>query len=479
MTPEQIAKQREEFHKWWTSKDRPQNLRRDDADDGYFYAVPHTAWEAWIARAESADSGQRVEKPYAWIFEPHPIRLFFEAPSDPLGWLALYTHPAPNAAADDPLYRDAVDKIGNAAQGLAFALGMQEIDGDEDEVFLICRFLKSLTEDVKRAGVKWEIEDGSITGAATAAQHQSWIATAEQLPPDSIEVLGFHPDWIDGDFNPRGIRVCFQNDGERWQSARWYDNQDTYINGEERVFGDNPNGSLIPSHWMPIPDVGAGDGQRIIDALAMIYDKLESGITTCDESDEYVGNAFTLTKEEEDEILYLLRDTERGSTHPRSASAAVQPAAQQSKLEWTDLIAIAETPDVSEALINFSDDHTQDNACCIISAVLDAAPAGTKSPTQGMNLGERIAHVGGRTNDQGYIEFGSVMAVDALIQQVLRDHAGTEATKADEVMVKREDAEVAAYYLPEIAEAGRTDSWKAKRAAERIRAALSPAAMKD
>lgn len=44
-----------------------------------------------------------------------------------------------------------------------------------------------------------------------------------------------------------------------------------------------------------------------------------------------------------------------------------------------------------------------------------------RSATHGMTLGERIAHVGGRTNAQGYVEFGSPMAVDALIQHVLRD----------------------------------------------------------
>lgn len=44
-----------------------------------------------------------------------------------------------------------------------------------------------------------------------------------------------------------------------------------------------------------------------------------------------------------------------------------------------------------------------------------------RSPTHGMTLGERIAHVGGRTNAQGYTEFGSPMAVNALIQHVLRD----------------------------------------------------------
>lgn len=46
---------------------------------------------------------------------------------------------------------------------------------------------------------------------------------------------------------------------------------------------------------------------------------------------------------------------------------------------------------------------------------------GEKSPTHGMSLDERIAHVGGRTNAAGYMEFGSVMAVSALIDHVLRD----------------------------------------------------------
>lgn len=42
-------------------------------------------------------------------------------------------------------------------------------------------------------------------------------------------------------------------------------------------------------------------------------------------------------------------------------------------------------------------------------------------PTHGMSLGQRIAYVGGRENAQGYVDFGSSMAVHALIQHVLRD----------------------------------------------------------
>lgn len=43
------------------------------------------------------------------------------------------------------------------------------------------------------------------------------------------------------------------------------------------------------------------------------------------------------------------------------------------------------------------------------------------SPTAGMNIAQRILHVGGRDNAAGYVEFGSVQAVEALVRQLLRD----------------------------------------------------------
>jgi len=65
------------------------------------------------------------------------------------------------------------------------------------------------------------------------------------------------------------------------------------------------------------------------------------------------------------------------------------------------------------------------------------------SHTAGMTLDERIAHVGGRENANGYIEFGSVMAVDALIQHALRDaHAATpKAPVADAARAEPGDDE--------------------------------------
>jgi hypothetical protein len=49
------------------------------------------------------------------------------------------------------------------------------------------------------------------------------------------------------------------------------------------------------------------------------------------------------------------------------------------------------------------------------------APSVQPSPTAGMTIAQRILHVGGRNNAAGYVEFGSTQAVEALVQQVLRD----------------------------------------------------------
>lgn len=75
----------------------------------------------------------------------------------------------------------------------------------------------------------------------------------------------------------------------------------------------------------------------------------------------------------------------------------------------------------------------------LIRASTHAAPGSAEappSPTHGMNLGERIKHVGGRENAQGYIEFGSVAAVRALILQWLRDMPAGAVGDAVQVNVR-------------------------------------------
>lgn len=63
-------------------------------------------------------------------------------------------------------------------------------------------------------------------------------------------------------------------------------------------------------------------------------------------------------------------------------------------------------------------------------ATADAVDA--QSPTAGMNIAQRILHVGGRNNAAGYVEFGSIQAVEALIRQVLRDMPATADALPDE-----------------------------------------------
>lgn len=65
---------------------------------------------------------------------------------------------------------------------------------------------------------------------------------------------------------------------------------------------------------------------------------------------------------------------------------------------------------------------------CIEAALSRAAPqqeVQEPSPTAGMNIAQRILHVGGRNNAAGYVEFGSIQAVEALVRQVLRDLPAT------------------------------------------------------
>lgn len=54
------------------------------------------------------------------------------------------------------------------------------------------------------------------------------------------------------------------------------------------------------------------------------------------------------------------------------------------------------------------------------------------SPTAGMNIAQRILHVGGR-NPPGstYVEFGSIQAVEALVKHVLRDLQPSPAAQGD------------------------------------------------
>lgn len=70
-----------------------------------------------------------------------------------------------------------------------------------------------------------------------------WNVTEYRPVEHGIEVLGYSPHWEDPDYNPEGIRICFQNDGI-WCSTCWNNYQDYYHTYYP---------SIIPTHWKPLP----------------------------------------------------------------------------------------------------------------------------------------------------------------------------------------------------------------------------------
>lgn len=57
-----------------------------------------------------------------------------------------------------------------------------------------------------------------------------WIDYEQSKPPVGIEVLAQSDKWIDEDFNIRGIRLGFQNEGDDgyFISAKWNNYHDAY-----------------------------------------------------------------------------------------------------------------------------------------------------------------------------------------------------------------------------------------------------------
>lgn len=66
-----------------------------------------------------------------------------------------------------------------------------------------------------------------------------WFSIKSNQPPHGVEVLGYNSYWEHPDFNPEGVRICFQNDGI-WVSAVWNNEMDCY---------DTKYPSIVPTHW--------------------------------------------------------------------------------------------------------------------------------------------------------------------------------------------------------------------------------------
>ena len=78
---------------------------------------------------------------------------------------------------------------------------------------------------------------------------QEWIPVTGSNPPPQNEPLWLHSkEWIDEDFNPKGVREgFFYPDG--CFTAKWFDYQDCYVTD------DNSK----PTHWSPLPSPPTGE----------------------------------------------------------------------------------------------------------------------------------------------------------------------------------------------------------------------------
>lgn len=122
------------------------------------------------------------------------------------------------------------------------------------------------------------------------------------------------------------------------------------------------------------------------------------------------------------------REYEQGAEEPKELAAPILTHAAREQVVSAIRYAVRAATDCGKET-DFDPDALVQNAVYALCGPFNKnqpqpqadVQAVEKSATHGMNLHQRILHVGGRENAQTYIEFGSVAAVRALVAQVLRD----------------------------------------------------------
>ncbi|MHA7822490.1 hypothetical protein ACVVIH_06980 [Chryseobacterium arthrosphaerae] len=85
------------------------------------------------------------------------------------------------------------------------------------------------------------------------------IESESDLPDEGIEVLCFNKNWINEDFNLKGIRIGFVN-CFGWTTAHYWDYQDTYVTishldcDNNEGFSDEIRKNIDPTHYRLISD---------------------------------------------------------------------------------------------------------------------------------------------------------------------------------------------------------------------------------
>jgi hypothetical protein len=72
-----------------------------------------------------------------------------------------------------------------------------------------------------------------------------WIKINEDYKPvEGVVVLGYNPSWVDEDYNPRGMNICFMQDGY-WLVSVWCNSCDCWHT-------KSTDASMNPEHYKPI-----------------------------------------------------------------------------------------------------------------------------------------------------------------------------------------------------------------------------------
>jgi hypothetical protein len=114
------------------------------------------------------------------------------------------------------------------------------------------RLFSSNVPDIETTG-KVEPDFEISPGCACVVSYWTETGPDYLMPlwgPVNSEVLGYSPKWVDEDYNPEGVRICFINDEGVWSSARWDNEQDRY---ETEPWDSMEIFDNRPTHVMPKP----------------------------------------------------------------------------------------------------------------------------------------------------------------------------------------------------------------------------------
>ena len=87
-----------------------------------------------------------------------------------------------------------------------------------------------------------------------APVNMRWIPLTEKEPEEGFEVLLYNKNWINEDWNPKGVRVGYLDGVGGWISAYWCNYHDDYhtrtSDEDDKQFEDYKAENQIPTHWM-------------------------------------------------------------------------------------------------------------------------------------------------------------------------------------------------------------------------------------